>query len=58
VVAKAGRTDAEAGQGMVEYALLVGLALAAIMGAVLVLGPWLGPVFQHMAGCLANAGAC
>lgn len=46
----------EDGQGMVEYGLIIGLVAIVVIGALTILGPKIGGMFNKASGALQNAG--
>lgn len=44
--------DPEAGQGLVEYAMILVLAVVMVIVLVSVLGPWVGNVFSNITNSL------
>lgn len=48
-----GKIDNEDGQGMVEYALLVGLIAVVVIAALLILGPLIAAKFGEISAELA-----
>ncbi|MFZ5826345.1 MAG: Flp family type IVb pilin [Bacillota bacterium] len=46
----------EEGQGMVEYSLIIGLVVIAVIGLVALLGSQLSDIFESITGSLTNAG--
>lgn len=42
------RTQGDAGQGLVEYALILILAVLVVLVLVTMLGPWVGNVFSNV----------
>jgi len=43
----------EKGQGMVEYALIIGLVAVVVIGVLVLLGPAIAAKFQEITGALA-----
>lgn len=50
--------DAEQGQGLVEYALIIALVAILVVTIVLTMGHQIGGAFQHAADCLRTSGSC
>lgn len=46
----------QAGQGMVEYALILALAVVVVIVILTILGPTLGNVYSHIVSCLPEPG--
>jgi len=48
-----GKLKEEKGQGMVEYALIIGLVAVVVIGVLVLLGPAIAAKFQEITGALA-----
>jgi Flp pilus assembly pilin Flp len=46
----------QAGQGMVEYALILALTVVVVIVILTILGPTLGNVYSHIVSCLPEPG--
>ena len=56
--AEFGRREAEKGQGLVEYALILCLVAVVVIAILILLGPQIGSVFSGVTKGLAHPSGC